>query len=253
MFHLAAFYSSLAQNASYAQIAAVSDGGLTKNTANQYIMPSNMRLLAAHGQGVTTSRMQIQAPSLRNIAYPEIYPINQAARTATPDDQKVQTYGDNGPRFLQNESVGLYGSENNTGASPTNGAIWIADRFEPAPPGQVITLVATATITTVDTAWVLGTLAFETVLASGEYIVIGMEVIMDNTNYARLLFPGQVNYRPGVPTQDAYGEMTARDPFRMGRCGVFGRFQFNAPPQVEVFGAAAAATAGTFLLDVIKV
>lgn len=252
MFHLAAFYASLAQNAAYAAIAAVPDGSLPQNSANQYILPENMRLLAAHGQGVTTSRLQIQAPSLRNVAYPEIYPINQAARTAIPDQQKVQTYGDNGPRFLMNESVGVYGSENNTGASPTNVGLWLGGRFEPAPPGQIITLVATSTITLVDTRWTLGTLAFETVLGAGEYTVVGMEVISDNANYARLVFPGQVNYRPGVPVQDAYGDMTSRDPFRMGRMGVFGRFQFNAPPQVEVFGAAAGATAGTYFLDVIK-
>lgn len=252
MFHLASFYSSLALNSVYAQVNAVADGSLPRNGANQYILPANMRVLAAHGQGVSTSRLQIQAPSLRNTAYPEIYPINVAARTAIADQQKVQTYGDQGPRLLMNETVGLYGSEGAVGASPTNAALWLGERFEPIPPGPIITLVATATITLVDTAWTLGTLSFETQLAAAEYTIVGMECVSDNANYARLVFPGQVNYRPGVPVQDTYGKMTSRDPFRMGRAGIFGRFQFNAPPQVEVFGAAAASTLGTYFLDVIK-
>jgi len=252
MFHLAAFYSSLAQAAAYAQVNAVADGGLTRNAANQYVMPRNMRVLAAHGQGVTTSRLQIQAPSLRNLAYPEIYPIQQAARTAIANLQNVQTYGDNGPRVLMNEAVGIYGSENNTGASPTNAALWLSDRFEPIPPGPIFTLVATSTITLIDTAWTLGTLSFETQLAAGDYTVVGLEAITDNANYARLVFPGQVNYRPGVPVNDTYGRATHRDPFRIGRMGTFGTFSFNNPPQVEVFGAAAGSTAGTYFMDVIK-
>lgn len=253
MFHLAAFYSSLAQAAAYAQLAAVADGALTKNAANLYIMPENMRVLAAHCQGVTISRAQIQAPSLRNIAYPEIFPIVVAARTAIPDLQGVQIYGDDGPRLLMNEAVGVYASENNTGASPTNAALWLAPRKVPPPAGQMITLVATVTITTVDTAWALGTLAFETQLAAGEYLVVGMEVVMDNTNYARLIFPGAVNYRPGVPVLDVVTDKQWRDSFRLGRFGVFGKFQFNNPPQIEVFGAAAASTPAVVYLDVIKV
>lgn len=252
-FHLAAFYSSLAQSAAYAQLAAVADGGLTRNSANQYIAPDNLRIMAAHVQGVTTSRAQIQAPSLRNLAYPEIYPVVQAARTAIPDAAGIRIYRDNGPRLLMNEAFGIYASENGTGASPTNAALLLGKKWMPAPPGPVITLVATSTIVLVDTAWVLGTLSFETQLAAGEYLVVGMDVVMDNANYARLVFPGSANWRPGCPVLDAYGEKTWLDSFRNGNFGSWGSFLFNNPPQVEVFGAAAGSTAGTFFLDVIKI
>lgn len=253
MFHLAAFYASVLQAAVYQQLLAVADGGLNRNSANLYIAPSNVIVLAAHVQGVTTSRAQIQAPSLRNIAYPEIYPVVQSIRTAIPDNAGYRIYKDRGPRLMLNEAFAVYCSENNTGASPTNAALIIGDRIVPAPQGPIITLVATATIVLVDTAWTLGTLAFETQLASGEYAVVGASCIMDNSNYFRFLFPGSTNMRPGAPVFDVYGDKDWIDAFRVGNMGLWGSFPFNNPPQVEVFGAAAGSTAGTFLIDVVKV
>lgn len=253
MFHLAAFAATVAQNASYSQLPGVADSGLTLNTGNQYIAPEPLRVLAAHVQGLTLSAAQIQAPSLRNIAYPEVYPIVLSLPTAVPDGYGYQVFGDNGPRILSQEGFGVYVSENNTGTCASVAALLVAKQLTPAPPGPQITLRASATITTVAGAWVLGTLTFNTQLAPTEYIVTGMEVIGDNSNYARLVFPGMTNYRPGIPVLDVYGEKNWRDSFRYGRFGVFGRFQFNSPPQIEVFGSAAASTPFTVLLDVIKV
>jgi len=252
MHHLMAFYSSLAQNAAYAQLAAVADGGMTRNQANQYIMPANMMCIGAHVQGVTTFQAQIQAPSLRTIAYPEISPLVQAAIASPPTLPAWVGYGTNGPRFLMNEAVGVYASENNTGASPTVAGLWITDNLQTAPPGMQITLVASATVTDVVQAWTLSTLTFATQLAAGQYVVTGMGVIGAGANYARLVFPGQTNYRPGVLVDSAVGNKQWRDQFRFGRFGTFGTFQFNAPPQLETFGNAAASHTYTVLLDVIK-
>lgn len=253
MHHLAAFYSSLAQNAAYAQLNAVSDGALAQNAANQYIMPANMAVLGAYTQGVTTSQSQIQAPSLRNIAYPEIYPLVQAAITAPPTLAAWQGYGMNGPRLMMNEAVGVYASENNTGASPTVAGLWITDGFTAAPPGQQITLVATCTIVDVVQKWTLGTLSFVTSLAAGTYVITGMAVEGAGANFARLIFPGGTNYRPGVLVDAAVGNKQYRDQFRLGRFGAFGQFVFNSPPQMETFGNAAASHAYIVYLDVVKV
>lgn len=253
MHHLLAFNGSLAINAAYAQVAGVADGAMPRNQANDYIMPSNMRVLASHVIGGTTGKAQIQAPSLRIIAYPEIWPINLGVRTAITDLQRVQTLGNNGPRVLQNESVGVYGSETGGLAlSPTSAALWMQDRFDPAPDGQYITLVATCTITVVDGQWALGTLAFDTSLGAGSYAVVGMDVTALNTIYARLVFPGNTGMRPGVVVNQVNNRVVLRDPFRFGRIGSMGSYQFNAPPQLEAFGNAAGSTTFRVLLDVIK-
>lgn len=252
-FHWAAFYASLLQNAAYQQLLAVADGALTRNSANLYIAPSNLIVGAAHVQGVTCSRAQIQSPSLRNIAYPEIYPVVQSIRTAIPDNAGYQIMRERGPRLLMNEAFAVYASENNTGASPTNAGLALMSKFVPAPNAPTITLVGTATIVLVDQQWTLGTLAFETQLAAGEYLVVGASAIMDNANYFRFLFPGSTNWRPGAPVFDVYGDKDWYNQFRMGNFGSWGSFIFNNPPQVEVFGAAAGSTLGTFLIDVQKI
>jgi hypothetical protein len=105
----------------------------------------------------------------------------------------------------------------------------------------------------VDSVWTLGTLAFETSLPAGEFLVVGASAIMDNANYFRLAFPGASGWRPGAPVFDVYGDKDWLDAFRVGNHGAWGSFLFNNPPQVEVFGAAAGSTLGTFLIDVLKV
>lgn len=252
MFHTLAFGSTLAANAVYAQVAGVADGAIPRNQANDYIMPFRGRVIASHVIGATINAAQIQAPSMRTIAYPELSPLNITAKTAIPDMNRYQTYGDNGPQFLANESLGVYASESAAGTPAVAAGIWITDQLTPAPAGQQITLVATSTIVAVDNAWVLGTLTFATQLGAGEYAVTGLDVVADNSVYARLLFPGNSGMRPGVPTRDVDTDVAWKDSFRFGRMGEFGRFVFNAPPQLELLGAAAGSTACRVLLDVVK-
>lgn len=253
MFHALAFNGTLAQNAAYAQVAGVADGAMPRNQANDYLMPFRGKVIAHHVIGVTTFKAQIQAPSMRMIAYPELWPLNIAVRTAIPDMNRYQTYGESGPQFLDNESIGVYASESNIGASPTSAMLAITDKWTPAPPGMITPLVCTATITTVDGSWVLGTLAFDTQLAVGTYAVVGMDVVGDNSIYARLVFPGNTGMRPGCPVEDVNTDVNWKDQFRLGRMGHWGSFEFNAPPQLEVFGAAAAATPFRVILDVVKI
>lgn len=253
MHHLAAFYASIAQNSAYAALPGVADGALPRNGASQYVMPANMQVVAAFAQGVTTSRCQIQAPSLRNLAYPEVYPIQQSALDPTVTNAPIQLYGANGPRLLKNESLTLAASENNTGASPTFGGLWLAERFTPAPGGQIITLVATTTNVLVAQAWTLSTLAFETVLAVGTYMVVGMEIVCGDASLARLVFPGDTGMRPGCIAYESYGFAAKYNQFRVGNLGAWGEFEFNAPPQIEIFGGVAGSEAATVFLDVVKI
>lgn len=253
MHHLAAYGKSVANGSTYAQVTGVADGALTRDTANNYIMPSNMQVLAAFLLGVDVTRGQIQAPSLRNIAYPEIYPAEVVATNAIPTGCNFQVYGQNGPRLLQNESVGVYVSTGGAAPAEVNAALWLADRFLPAPQGMVTTLVATASIAALVDQWVLGTLTFETQLAAGQYAVVGMAVIGADATLARLVFPGSTNFRPGCIVDQAYGNRLWHDSFRMGKLGAWGNFVFNSPPQLEIFGHTAATTTYTVLLDVVKV
>lgn len=253
MYHLLAFNGSLTIGQSYAQIPGVIDPVVPKSQSGDFLMPFRGRVIASHVIGVTTSQAQIQAPSMRQIAYPELWPLNLTARTAIPDMNRYQTYGDSGPQFLANENLGVYATENGTGTSATSAMLCITDAWEQAPPGQIVTMVATSTITTIDGAWVLGTLAFTQQLAVGTYAVVGMDVVGDNSIYARLVVPGNNYMRPGVPVEDINTDVQWKDSFRLGRMGKLCQFEYNAQPSIEVFGAAAASTPFRVLLDVVKI
>lgn len=252
MHTLAAYGASITNGTVYGQVVGVADGALTRDASNNYIMPANMQLLAAFVVGANLTAVQLQAPSLRNIAYPEIYPVEVAAPTAIPTGYNIREFGQSGPRLVMNESLGVYVSVGGAAPAVVHAGLWLTDRYTPAPPGMVTTLVATATITAVAQAWVLGTLAFNTQLAAGEYAVVGMDVKGTQDSLARLVFPGSTNFRPGCVVNQAYGNRGWQDAFRMGRMGLWGSFVFNSPPQLEVFGHTAGADSLTVYLDVVK-
>jgi hypothetical protein len=254
MHHLAAFRAQLAISANYAAIAGVADAALPINAAGQFILPSNMKVLGAFAQGGTLSRVQIQAPSLRSLAFPEINPIQETANDPAVTNANYRPFGDSGPNLMANESLALAGS-NSSGAAVVEAVagLWIAPRFVAAPPGPIYTLVATTTNVLVADSWTLSTLAFETVLAAGRYSVVGLAVVCDDANLARLVFPGATNLRPGCLVVPATGGNQRYDQFRVGNTGEFGQFEFNAPPQLEILGHTAGPEAATVFMDVVKV
>lgn len=252
MHTLVAYGGSINNGTVYGQVPGVADGSMTRDSSNNYIMPSNMQALAAFVLGANVSAAQIQAPSLRNIAYPEIYPPQVSAVNAIPDRYRHRRYDQSGPRFVMNESVGVYASAGGAAPAQINAALWLTDRYTPTTPGMVTTLVATTSNTTIVDQWTLSTLAFTTQLAAGTYSVVGMGVVGADAVLARLLFPGGTNFRPGCIVDQAYGNSGMWEYFRMGAIGTFGSFVFNAPPQVELFGHTAATATYTVYLDVVK-
>ena len=73
-FHLAAYNASIVQNALLA-LSLAFDEHLTPNSAGAAIMPYDADIKAAYGLGATLNRLQINAPSLRRVIYPEVDPI----------------------------------------------------------------------------------------------------------------------------------------------------------------------------------
>lgn len=250
MHGIAAFYETQTNGLTYDPLNVVVDQSLTPAQSQGYIFPANYRVLGAFVMGANVTAARINAPSLRQLALPEIYPA-LASATVTSRPPFVD-YNQQGPIIMQNEAVVIETSNGGGAPAVVHGALWITDRFTPAPGGQIFTLVATATITLVAGAWTLGTLTFNQTLPTGEFTVVGMECIFPTSSIARLVFPGQNQWRPGCLIDLAYGNMVQPSYFRMGRMGMFGKFRNTAQPQVEVFGLTAGAQTGTIMIDVIK-
>lgn len=250
-FHLFAFYESVTNGSTYAEINGVADQAMTLDSSSRLQSPGDWQILAAAALGVNLSAARFNAPSLRNTVLPEIYPGIAAA--AVSDNRGPELYSNRGPVFKNGEFITAEVSRAGADAQPCAVLLWFAPGVTQAPAGRVYTLPYTFTITLVAGSWTFGTLTPAQTLPAGKYSVIGMSAVCNDAAAARLVFPGVAQYRPGVMVQAAYGNVPWGDGFRNGRFGQFGTFLWNTQPNVEVLGLVAGAESGTVYLDLVKI
>lgn len=251
MHGIACFYESQTNGVTYDALNVVVDQSLTPAQSQGYLFPRNYRVMAAFVMGVNLTAARINSPSLRNFVLPEIVPgLPSATVTTRPP---ITDYRGQGPVVLANESVVVETSRGGADAQPVTAALWITDRFTPAPGGQIFTTTASFANTLIAGQWTLSPLTFNQTLPSGKYAVVGMEVVCGDSALARLVFPGQNQWRPGCVVDLAYGNIITPPIFRMGYMGLYGEFFNTAQPQIEMFGLVAGAENGVCYLDLIKV
>lgn len=244
------FFSSQAAGATNSALAGVPDQSITLSSNNRFIVPGDWQVRAGLGLSANLTAARINAPSLRSLILPQIYPGNVGATPST--GLEIADYGDSGIRLARNEEVTIEASNNAGAAVNVAGALWLHDRFTPSPPGPYYTLVATAAVTLTAGTWVFSQLTFDQTLPAGWYSVVGMRAVCANAFLARLVFPAQANFRPGVVADVAYGNRQIDAPWSDGRAGLFGRFYSTAQPAAEVLGLVAGAQTLTVYLQLVK-
>lgn len=250
MFNLVACYASVAQDAALVNLTPVTDSLVTVQNS-RFIFPTTVELGALLINVPDGSRARINTPSLRNIALPELYPAKITAENGTNPPIVGPMWGS--LRIPQNDEFGIDVSRAGAGAADSFAGIWYGPGKVAPPGGPIITLRATATLTLTVGTWVTGNLTFDQSLPYGRYAVVGMTAIVGDAMFARLAFPGQTQFRPGVPVVEAYGSYVNPQVFRFGNFGLFGQFDSTAQPLIEVLGHTAGAEAGVYLLDLVKV
>lgn len=250
MFNLVACYASVAQNAALTNLTPVTDSIVTIQNS-RFIFPATMQIAAVQGLIDTGSRMRINTPSLRSIALPEMYPVKITAGQGTNPVIIGPMWGT--LSIPMNDEFGFDVSRAGAGAADCFAGLWYAPGRVQPPGGPVITMRATAAITLTVGTWVTANLTFDQSLPFGKYAVVGMTAICTSGVFARLAFPGQTQYRPGVPVVEAYASYVNPQVFRMGNFGQFGQFDSTAQPLIEILGLAAGAQTAVILLDLIKI
>lgn len=251
MHTLAGFYASVANGTSYGVLAAAPDPALSLINGNVYLAAKKLRVMGSLALGASLTGAQLDAPSLRTLALPELYPGIAAA--AVPDRYALNWYAGMGPFVQQNENFGIRVSVGGGAPSDNFGALWLTPQYQAAPQGPVTTIPFTATITAVKGQWVNGPLTPATQLAVGRYAVVGMEVVAANTLLCRLVFTGMDNaFRPGVVANTTYGRVGQSQFNRFGGLGAFGEFESTSVPSLDIFGIAAGAAAPVVYIDLIK-
>lgn len=251
MHNLVAYYASLANGSALANLTPVADPLVTVSANNRFIFPDDYYIGAAMGLIPNGTRWRLNTPSMRTIALPELFPFNNGTSPTSNPPMVGPIWGD--LRIPRNDECGMDISRGGAAAADTFVGLWLAPRMVPAPEGPTLTMRATGSVTLTDGTWVLFTLTFDQTLPYGKYAVVGMHVFCASGIFARLTFPGQTQFRPGVPVTQNQTDYVNPQMFRYGNFGLFGVFDSTAQPSMEMLGQAAGAQSPVILLDLIKV
>lgn len=247
--HIAAWRSLVDQAGAAGSLNAVVDQAVA--TDGTFVrVPTALKNLVAEAffTGVTTAFTfaRVESPLLRQL-------VNQSlgVRGLITDDDKIMRVQWHGmlPRGLDaNEGLEFISNTDAAAAIELHGLAWLADGPVQQATGNIFTTRATAAIVSTNVGWTAGPLTFAERLPYANYDVVGMRALAADGTAARLVFPG-LPFRPGVPIDQSEAIV---DPawFRYGKAGVFGTFDLNQPPTLEVFGGASVAQ--VIYLDLIK-
>lgn len=241
-FHLAAYTTSF--NAlTETEILAVTDTILS--TPNSHVMPQRNKLLVwAMGIGLNLQRLRLVSPTLRQITTPFIRPIEELA---SPGNLFHYMKMNRIPiRLSALEEIQLFATDDAGVAERVYGLLALADTMPtPADNQQVFCMRGTSTTAAVANVWTQIVMTWQDTLPLGQYEVVGLEVIGATEIAGRLIFEEQVD-RPGCPgTSDE--DVASWPAFMDGVFGVWGKFNANRMPNLEVLNSAATAAHTAYL------
>ncbi len=247
MHHMLAWRESVAQDAE-ADIAPVTDGIWTIQTTH-FLPQSDWFLQAIYEGSADPVRARLRTPSFRQITTPFIRPIGTAI--VPTDDPNVADYRSNPLRFRGLEEIEFLAEHTAVGAAVVVGVAAVSrGALLNMPQGDVYTLRATSTTTLTAGAWTQAAQTFQDTLPQGIFSVVGGWIQGATAIAFRLIFEDQID-RPGGLGAAALGSRAA-PLFRMGGLGIWGRFNSNRMPNVEIL-ANAADTSAELYLDIIRV
>lgn len=229
---------------------AVNDNVVTRNVAGTaFLAPFDGQVVYAVALNDTITRAQFTWPSIRDLGNPEISPL---VATAEPSAMfRTCFWGTMGPRFKKNEEIGAQSSNGASAVDTIHIGALISDGLVAPPTGRRITVSGTATITLIASAWASGQIALDQQLPFGRYSVIGMRVTCNDGVLARLIFPNQQMYRPGVMVGETEAISDYLQRGRAGEFGELGRFEQTSPPMLEILGGTAGAETPRVYLDLV--
>jgi len=191
----------------------------------------------------------LSSPSLRRISLLDLRPIQ---RGVTPGGwESVRLHPGNPIPVESNEGMEIYLKETTTTSQTRTAAVFLADGAIAPVTGEIYTVYASATITTIVGEWVNGAITFRQTLPVGRYQIVGARLEATSPVVFRLV-PIGYQWRPGGIACSDCGAHEA-DEQRYGGMGVWCEFDHLTPPTLEMLGAVAEAQSPELYLDLIKV
>ena len=251
-FHAAAFSEQIAAAGTLQAIAAVADDQVFTSGDDVRVPQGLANLLAAFSIGSAQTRARIVAPSLRAFANLEIAPKVISEAMSEDDIARVLTFARNPLPLAVGESLN-YESDGGAGGGlgQQTGVILLGDGPVQSFSGAMRTVRATAAIAGTEAVWDSGALTFSEDLPTGIYQVVGARCEADSPGAFRLIFVAG-GPRPGSlsANSDQAGDVIGA---RLGGWGIWGQFDTNQPPTLEILSLAGAGAAQVLYLDIIRV
>lgn len=232
-------------------IAAVPDEQVFTSGDDIRVPTGLDHLLAAFALGLAPTRARIVAPSLRAFANFEIAPKVVAETTPDIAPNRLTTMMRRPLALAVGEFVNFESDAGDGTNDDVTGVAFLGQGPVQPVEGDIRTLRATASITGTQRAWANEGVAFSEDLPAGRYQVVGARCEADQPGAFRLVFR-EGGPRPGalsVPT-DAGADIVGQ---RMGGWGVWGEFDINQPPTLDVLSLGAAGSAQVLYLDLLRI
>ena len=245
MHHLAAFHEVVDPAGVLVPIAAVQDDTVF-TSGDDLRVPNDLPFIIGSSallEATAPLRAQISSPSLRRVSNLDISPFGTGLVFSAPHAIELHPYSPVPVRA--DEAVNFNINSNPAAATSQYGFVMFADGAQQPVQGDIITVRATMSLVAVLGSWTNGNMTFDQDLPVGNYDVVGMRVVEATTVAARLSFVGAA-WRAGVPAVSAE---TSVDPAytRKGEMGIWGTFNTNTPPTVDILAAEGAITPVVYL------
>ena len=242
MFHCIAWRESIADIVEN-DIAPVQDGIML--IQNNHFVPQVDHLIQfAYFGGAGVPRARFNSPSLRQYTSPWIRPVNGAI--VPVDEPNIADFRDAPLRIRGLEELELLGQQVTGGAAVVVGVAGIQKApMIPAPNTDTYIMRGLGTTTAVAGAWTQAAITWQDTLPTGLYACVGLGFISTTALACRLIFENQVE-RPGC-VGSGLVQASGSKIFHAGGLGVWGRFDANRMPNVEVLCNAADTTQEVYL------
>ena len=237
-------YHKAAVSATLLPLQPIADQHVTVSGDDLTIPPLNL-LVAALIFGNAPTRAQLQAPSLRALIQQDIGKMI-ITETCVGAVHVLLDKTDNPLPLVTSEKLNVLTIHTLDGWA----LIWLADGPVAPVKGDIRTVKCTVVTHGAADVWTNSALTLGQTLPAGRYQVVGMRAFGTNLLAARLVFIGGV-WRPGVPAGDTIDDPDVPQ-FQNGNFGVFGEFEFDQPPNIDLLGSGVSA-AEEIYLDLIQV
>jgi len=215
------------------------------------VVPTLNFLSGYYALGEYITQAQLDSPSLRRLVKLDIEPIDRAREPSS--NPPFHNFFDSPIELVKSEALNALMAEDFTGYLGkywNTLLVWLSDG--PATPvtGRFFTIKATWSKTVTKYAWTNASLTFTQTLPAGRYQIVGARGESPSLIAFRFVIPGYA-WRPGAIGFDSVGDIEP-ECFRRGKIGVWGEFDHDAPPTVDLL-CALADTSGSIWLDLLKI